>query len=64
MSLGIAFYGGSKAELQKIVKDAIEERKKHIVADIVTFRANVAKELMNQPKAPENNVVQPAPNGI
>jgi len=50
ISLGVAFYGASKADLKKIVKDAVEERKKHIVADIVSFRASVTKELMTQPK--------------
>ncbi len=64
VSLGVAFYGGSKSEMQKIVKDAVDERKKHIVADIVTFRASVTKELMTQPKS-NSDVSQTKPaNGI
>ncbi|MEK4032755.1 hypothetical protein WOC76_02485 [Methylocystis sp. IM3] len=53
ISLGVAFYGASQPDMSKGVKDAIEERKKRIVSDIVTFRAHAAKELMNQKGAPE-----------
>ncbi|MDJ0448545.1 hypothetical protein [Methylocystis sp. JR02] len=43
-SLGVAFYGASKDDYQKIVKEPLDERKKRLVADIVTLRADLAKE--------------------
>lgn len=49
-SLGFAFYGATKDDFQKIVKEPLEERKKRLVADIVTLRAELAKEAAKQPK--------------
>jgi hypothetical protein len=49
-SLGVAFYGASKDGFQTIVKEPLDERKKRLVADIVTFRADLAKEAAKQPK--------------
>ncbi len=43
-SLGLAFYGASRDEMQKRVKEPLDERKKRVVADIVTLRAERAKE--------------------
>ena len=50
VELGMAIYGSSKSEMEKIVQDAIGERKKNIVADIVTFRAEAARALQTQPR--------------
>ncbi len=63
VSLGVAFYGGSKSDMQKLVRDAVEERKKHIVAEIVTFRANMSKELLSRQKPEADPSAKPA-NGI
>lgn len=53
-SLGIAFYGASKDDFQRIVGEPLDERKRRLVADIVTLRADLAKEAAKQPKdAPE-----------
>lgn len=49
-SLGFAFYGATKDDFQKLVKEPLEERKKRLVADIVTLRAELAKEAAKQPK--------------
>jgi hypothetical protein len=48
--LGVAFYGASKDGFQTIVKEPLDERKKRLVADIVTLRADLAKEAAKQPK--------------
>lgn len=53
-SFGVAFYGASKDDFQKRVKEPLDERKKRLVADIVMLRADLAKEAAKQPKeAPE-----------
>jgi hypothetical protein len=51
-SLGFAFYGASKDELQTIVKAPLEERKKRLIADIVTLRTDLAKDARQPPKGP------------
>lgn len=43
VSLGLAFYGGSKSDMNEIVQTALNQKKKNIVAEIVTFRANLVK---------------------
>jgi hypothetical protein len=52
ISLGVAIYGSSKEDLEKLVNHAVEQRKRHIVADIVTFRAELAKLKAAQPNKP------------
>jgi hypothetical protein len=51
IELAMAIYGTSRSEVEKTVGDAVESRKKSIVADIVTFRAEMAKALQSQPKS-------------
>ena len=53
VSLGVALYGASKADVERIVTARVEQQKKEMVADIVTFRAELNKALMSKPK-PEN----------
>jgi hypothetical protein len=54
VGLGFAFYGASKAEFHSMVEGPLEERKKRLVADIVTLRADLAREAAKPPKgAPE-----------
>ena len=53
MSLGVALYGASKTDVERIVTQRVEQQKKEMVADIVTFRAELNKALLSQPK-PEN----------
>lgn len=63
-SLGVAFYGASKDDFQKRVKEPLDERKKRIVADIVTLRAELAKEAAKQPKdAPDASAGAKPANG-
>jgi hypothetical protein len=50
IEIGMAIYGPSRDEIEKIVSEAIEKRKKGLVADIVTFRADLAKALTPKPK--------------
>ncbi|MGD0635050.1 MAG: hypothetical protein ABSA13_12365 [Beijerinckiaceae bacterium] len=65
VSLGMAFYGAAKADMEKVVRDAVAERKKSIVAEIVTFRADMTKALSAKPKESGNvpKTAKPA-NGI
>ncbi len=56
--LGFALYGETD-NFKKFVKQPIEERKKRLVADIVTFRVDLAKEEKKQQK--ESPAVQPGP---
>ena len=51
VSLGVALYGASKSDVERIVTQRVEQQKKEMVADIVTFRAELNKALMSQPKA-------------
>jgi hypothetical protein len=50
VELSIAMYGVSRAQVEDAIHDSLEKRKKNIVADIVTFRAELAKALLAQPK--------------
>lgn len=50
VGLGFAFYGASKASFHSLVEAPLEERKKRLVADIVTLRADLAKESAKTPK--------------
>ncbi len=52
-SLGFAFYGASRDDLQRIVKEPLEERKRRVVAEIVTLRAELSKEAAKPAKPPE-----------
>jgi hypothetical protein len=51
VSLGVALYGASKSDVERIVTQRVEQQKKEMVADIVTFRAELNKALLSQPKA-------------
>jgi hypothetical protein len=53
VSLGVALYGASKADVERIVTTRVEQQKREMVADIVTFRAELNKALLSQPK-PDN----------
>ncbi len=53
MSLGVALYGASKTDVERIVTQRVEQQKKEMVADIVTFRAELNRALLSQPK-PDN----------
>ncbi len=53
VSLGVALYGASKADVERIVTTRVDQQKKEMVADIVTFRAELNKALLSQPK-PDN----------
>ena len=48
--LGMAIFGISRAEIEKIVGQALEGQKKKMIADIVTFRSELAKALLVEPK--------------
>jgi hypothetical protein len=50
IDLIIAIYGASRPEVEKIIKEGVENRKNNVLADIVTFRAELAKSLLSQPK--------------
>ena len=50
VELSMAMYGVSRAQVEDAIHGPIEARKKNIVADIVTFRAELAKALLSQPK--------------
>ncbi|WP_292530438.1 hypothetical protein [Methylocystis sp.] len=55
ISLGMALFNASRAEVEKIVGQALEKQKKKMVADIVSFRAELNKAIMSQPKSDENS---------
>jgi hypothetical protein len=63
VGLGIAFYGASKDDFQRLVKEPLEERKKRLVADIVTLRADLAKETSKQPKDASEAAGNSKPSG-
>jgi hypothetical protein len=50
VEVGMAIYGVSRKELEGTIHDAIENRKKNIVADVVTFRAELTKALLSRQK--------------
>lgn len=50
VSLGMALFNASREEVQKIVGSALAKQKANMVADIVTFRAELAKAMAAQPK--------------
>ena len=67
VSYGIALFGNTRAESEKIVSEILAEQKKKMVADIVTFRAEIAKSLLNNdPKkeATPATPVSPSKPGI
>lgn len=49
VSLGIAVYGASKVDVERIVSERMVQQKKEMVADIVSFRAELAKALATHP---------------
>lgn len=50
VDVGMAIFGVSRRDLESTIHDALETRKKNIVADVVTFRANLTKALLSSPK--------------
>lgn len=53
VSLGMALFNAPRAEVEKIVGQGLEKQKKKMVADIVSFRAELNKALLSQPKSDE-----------
>ena len=61
----VAIYGSSQQEAEKIIADSVAERKRSLVADIVTFRAELTKTLLAQPKKPApESTPTPAGQGL
>jgi len=58
ISLGMALFNTSREEIQRIVGPALEKQKSTIIADIVTFRAELARAIGSQPK-PDGGVKPP-----
>jgi hypothetical protein len=61
VEVGMAIYGVSRKELENTLHDALETRRKNIVADVVTFRAELSKALLSRQKndaAPASNTGQ------
>lgn len=50
IELIMAIYGASRLDVEKNIKEGVENRKNSVLADIVTFRAELAKSLLSQPK--------------
>jgi len=50
IEISMAIYGMSRAEVENNLRDTLEKQKKNIVAQIVTFRAELAKALILQQK--------------
>jgi len=50
VSLGIALFGVGRADAERVTKEAVEDAKKQVVAEIVTFRAERTKAMMSAPK--------------
>lgn len=63
VSLGVALLNLPRADIQRIVSDHLATRKKSMVAEIVTFRAELARAIANQPKQ-ENPGEAKTSNGI
>jgi hypothetical protein len=55
VSLGMALFNASRSDVEQIVGQALEKQKKKMVADIVSFRAELNKAIMSQPNAGENS---------
>jgi hypothetical protein len=53
IELSMAVYGATRAHISSIINPVIEARKKTIVAEIVTFRAELKKALLSQQKNEE-----------
>jgi hypothetical protein len=49
----MALYNMGRADVEKIVDPTLDERKKKILAEIVSFRAAVNKAISSQPKSPD-----------
>ncbi|MGE0235275.1 hypothetical protein [Methylocystis sp.] len=64
VSLGMALFNASRAEVEKIVSQALEKQKKKMVADIVSFRAEINKSIMSQPKSEEHQKSKKEETGI
>lgn len=60
VSLGMALFNSSREEVQKIVGNALAKQKANMVADIVTFRAELAKAMATQPKEDQRPTSQSA----
>ena len=63
VSLGVALYGGSKVEMQKEVSEALREREKKLIAEIVSFRAEVTKKIAEQNAKSQKSVETYKPAG-
>ncbi len=50
VKVGMALFNTSRAEMERIVGPALAAQKRKIVAEIVTFRAELTKALASQPK--------------
>lgn len=50
VSLGMALFNASRVDVEKIVGDALADQKKSMVAEIVSFRAQLNKSMSAQPK--------------
>jgi hypothetical protein len=50
----MALYNMGREDVDKIIAPTLEERKRQILAEIVSFRAAVNKAISSQPKAPDN----------
>jgi hypothetical protein len=46
----MAIYGASRSEVEKNIKEGVENRKNNVLAGVVTFRAELEKSLLSQPK--------------
>jgi hypothetical protein len=46
--LGVALFNNTRADVERSVRTALSDQKKRMVAEIVTFRAEVAKALMEE----------------
>ena len=55
VSLGMALFNVSKADMKKVVDEALSKQKNNMVAEIVTFRAELAKSIAGQ-NAPRSKV--------
>jgi hypothetical protein len=55
VSLGMALFNASRSDVEQIVGQALEKQKKKMVAEIVSFRAELNKAIMSQPNGGENS---------
>ncbi|MDB5509210.1 MAG: trypsin-like serine protease with C-terminal domain containing [Hyphomicrobiales bacterium] len=63
VSLGIAMFGASRETVERLVTQRLDRQKKEMIADIVTFRAELSKAQSSKPKPPAP-AAKPADIGI